>query len=175
MLSPFLVHKLLDSPERIDYDILGLHKKRTITLGELVTVEYYLDYDGVNYSNLVVKENRVYNRDANGLAVSRNMTITWYREDGSVGLVKNTVKYYSPQEAIDEGISRRSNLIANTKLYVLSQVGLVNGQDFLGSVTNEVTLFVNGAPQPLRDAVTATTKPYMTPTIIATTVAILTY
>jgi len=171
----FKIHNSYDSPENIDYDIYGLHKKRTITLGELVLVQYYRKFDGTTYSDLILEEARAYTRNAYGLAMYRTQNVKWYLEDDTIGCQKNTVKYYSPQESIDEGISRRGNIIANAKLYVLSQVGLANGQDFLISVATEVSLFVNGATQPLRDAVAATTKSYITQTIKDTTVVILTY
>lgn len=171
----FKINESYSSPENIDYDILGFHKKRTIILGELVKVEYYRHYDGVTYSDLILEETRAYTRDSNGLATHRNLNVKWYLKDGTIGVEKDTIKYYSPSEAIDEGMTRRGNIVGMAKLYVLSQVGLANGQDFLGSVNSEATLFVNGSTQPLRDAVTASTKPYMTPTIKGTTVFLLTY
>ena len=160
------------SPVDLDYDIYGLHKKRTIVAGELILVEYYRNFDGTTYSDLILTESRAYTRDVNGLVQYRNQNTKWHLEDGSVGVEKDTIKYYSPQESVDEGMTRRGNIIANAKLYVLSQVGLADGQDFLASVVTEVSLFVNGATQPLRDAVAATTKAYMTQTIKDTTVII---
>lgn len=164
-----------ESPENINYDIFGFHKKRTIVTGELRLVQYYRNFDGANYSDLILEESRSYTRDINGMVMYRNQNVKWYLHDDTIGVEKNSIKFYSPQESIDEGISRRGNIIANAKLYVLGHVGLANGQDFLASVTLEVSLFMNGFTQPLRDAVAATTKPYMNPTLINTTVAILTF
>lgn len=164
----------IDDPTNLDYDIFGLHKKRTLVKGELLTVEYYKNYDGVTYSELVVKEDREYIRNINGIATQRNMNISWYLEDGSIGTTKSTIKYYSPQEGIDEGITRRRNVIADAKLYVLSQVGLVNGKDFMTSLASEIMLYENGETQALRDSVQASSKQYLTQQIKDTVVFILT-
>lgn len=171
----FKINGAMESPMNLDYDIMGFHKKRTITKGELLSVEYYRNFDGTTYSDLVVKEERVYTRNAMGLVMYRSMIISWYFEDGTVGEVKNTTKFYSPQESIDEGMNRRGNMIADGKLYILGTVGLANGQDFLVSLTGEVNLFVNGATQPLRDAITASTKTYITQTMKDTLQVIFTF
>ena len=152
----------INDPSHLDYDIFGLFKKRTIYKGELIKVEYYKNYDGVTYTELVIEETRAYTRDSNDLVMYRTQVSKWYMEDGSVGMEKTFMKYYSPQESIDEGNTRRSNVIADAKLYILSQVGLANGQDMLVSVANEIALFINGYAQPLRDAVANSTKPYLT-------------
>lgn len=171
----FKINGTTETPVNLDYDIFGFHKKRTIVTGELVSVEYHRNFDGTTHSDIVVKEQRTYTRNEMGMVMYRTMSIDWYFEDGSVGEVKNTTKFYSPQESIDEGMSRRSNMIADGKLYILSTVGLVNGQDFLISLTGEVNLFVNGATQPLRDAITNSTKSYITQTIKDTLQVIFTF
>ena len=48
--------------------------------------------------------------------------IKWYLEDDSIGMEKTTTKYYSLVEAIDEGIERRNNMIAATKLIILAML-----------------------------------------------------
>lgn len=161
----FKINNSEDSPELIDYDIIGLHKKRTITFGELVTVQYYNNYDGTTYSDLVVEETRVYNRDANGLAQTRDLTIKWYYKNDVVGLIKPTTKYYSPAESIEEGINRRSNIIAQAKIYTLGAVGQANAFDLLSTVKNEIQLFLDGYTDPLRNAINVSTKPYLTQAI----------
>lgn len=158
----FKVHMSSNNPDYLDYDILGLHKKRTIINGELNRVQYYRDYDGISYSDLVVEENIVYNRNAvSGLVNTRNMTISWYLTDGTIGHEKSTIKYYSMIESIDEGIVRRNNMIAAAKLVVLGAVGLENGQNLLTELNLQINLFINGNTQPLRDAVAACTKSYL--------------
>lgn len=148
-------------PIFIDYDILGFHKKRTILFGELIKVEYYEIYDGQNYSNLILDETRNYTRNDDGLVLFRNQTTTWYLEDSSVGLVKNTIKYYTLEESIQEGIERRTNIISKAKSYVLVNIGQLYSFDLLSSVKNEIQLFIEGYTQPLRDSITNSTKPYL--------------
>ena len=56
--SQFKINNSIEDPSKIDYDILGLNKKRTIIKGELRQVEYYKNYDysSNTYSDLVVLE-----------------------------------------------------------------------------------------------------------------------
>ena len=172
----FKINGSTECPVDQDYDILGFHKKRTIVKGELVKIEYYRNFDGTTYSDLIIEENRTFYRDENsGLAIYRNLNIKWFMDDESVGYEKNATKFYSLVEAIDEGISRRNNMIAAAKLVVLGAVGLVNGQDLMVSVANEISLFSNGTTQPLRDAVNNSTKPYLNSTIKALIVTELTF
>lgn len=164
------------SPRDLDYDIFGLHKKRTIVKGELVKVEYYRNFDGTTYSDLVVEETRAYTRqEVTKLCLYRTQVSKWLREDDTVGEEKTTIKYYSMTEAIDEGIARRKNMTAAAKLVVLGACGLANGQTFLTQVINQVNLFEAGTVQPLIDAVNNSTEPYLTVEIKTAIVNELTY
>ncbi len=155
-----------EDPTIIDYDIMGFHKKRTIVFGELIKVEYYESYDGNNYSNLIVEETREFTRDVNtGLVQHRTQSSKWYLTDNTVGLIKNTIKYYTLEESIQEGIDRRSNVIAKAKSYVLVKIGQSYSFDLLTSVKNEIQYFYDGHTQPLRDAINISSKPYLNQTI----------
>lgn len=155
-----------EDPIMVDYDILGFHKKRTIVFGELIKIEYYESYDGNTYSNLIVEETREFTRDVNtGLVQHRTQSSKWYLTDGTIGLIKNTIKYYSLEEAIQEGIDRRTNVIAKTKSSVLVQIGQAYSFDLLTSVKSEIQYFYDGHTQPLRDAITASSKLYLNSTI----------
>lgn len=78
----------IEEPYDIDYDIFGLHKKKTLVTGELRLIQYFRNrYDGV-YSDLVVKEERTYTRNGYGLVEYRDQVSTWYLEDGTIGCVK---------------------------------------------------------------------------------------
>jgi len=158
----YKINDTVTDPSNINYDILGFHKKRTITFGELIKVEYFRNYDGITYSDLILEEFREYKRDADGLVQNRNLTIKWFLTDDTVGGIKNTIKYYSPQESIDEGISRRGNVISDTKSYTLEQIGRLYSFDLLSSVKLEIDLFMDGYTEPLRDAITNSTKTYLT-------------
>ena len=162
-------------PSQLDYDIMGYHKKRTIIKGELTKVEYYKNFDGVNYSDLIVEETRQYTRNEIGLALYRTQNSKWYLENNTVGLEKTFIKYYTMNEMLSETMTRSTNIINEAKIYLLNNIGYSNGQNFMQSVGNEITLFINGTGQPLRDAVTNSTKEYMTIEIKNAVVEILTF
>lgn len=174
-MARFKLHNSNESPENIDYDIFGLHKKRTIVKGELLCTEYYREYDGTNYSDLIVKEERAYNRDALGLVQTRVQTVTWYLYDGKVGCVKKTTKYYSPQESIEEGVSRRDNVISEAKIYCLGALGQAYAFDLLTGLKPYIAIYLDGYKQPLIDSVNASTKPYLTPAMKTIITSILTF
>jgi hypothetical protein len=175
--TPEAVFKLTGtntSPVDLDYDIYGLHKKRTFVQGELVLTEYYRNYDGTTYSDLVVDEGREYTRDANNLAQYRTQISRWYLTNDEVGATKTTTKYYTVHESVAESETRRANLVADAKLYTLSQIGIANCWDFLQSINVEIDLYIQGATQYLKDSIMASTKPYLNETMKGTLVYILT-
>lgn len=115
-------------PTSLDYDIIGLHKKRTLVKGELVKVEYYGEYNHTTkqYSKLVVSEDRVYYR-VNQMVDRREMVIKWYDNDGTVCMTKNTTKYYSITESMQELDTRRANIIADLKINTVGLVMMCSG------------------------------------------------
>ena len=168
----FKINNSSENPSKIDYDILGFYKKRTIIKGELRQVEYYnsYNYSADTYSDLVVLETRNYARNDIGIVQYRNMTTSWLLNDGTTGLTLNFTKYYSPEEGIQEGLDRRGNMIGFAKTSLLAGLKVIFGEpanqnyafDLLTSVKIEIDYFIQGYTQPLRDAVSASTKPYMT-------------
>jgi hypothetical protein len=168
----FKINNSLNDPSKIDYDILGLNKKRTIIKGFLSSVEYYNNYiySSNTYSDLVVSEYREYTLNDIGIAVSRKLTSNWILNDNTTGLTKTFTKYYTPEEGIQEGIDRRGNMIGFAKTALLDGLKAIYGEpanqnyafDLLTSVKVEMDYFSQGYTQPLRDAVSASTKPYMT-------------
>jgi len=163
----FKLTNSFDDPSTIDYDIYGLHKNLTILFGELRVTDYYRNYDPqtYTYSDLVVKELRDYTRDVNGLVQYRLQTSTWYLNNGTTGKTTTSTKYYSLPQAIQEGLDRRGNAIAQTKAYVLSQIGQLYSFDLLTGVKNDIQLYVDGYTDPLRLSITNSTKPYLNTTI----------
>ncbi|NJO64324.1 MAG: hypothetical protein HC836_41010 [Richelia sp. RM2_1_2] len=151
-------------PINLDYDIIGLHKKRYLVKGELVKVEYYGEYNPVNkqYSKLVVSEDRIYYRE-NQMAHKREMTIKWYLNDGSVGFSKDTLKYYSTTEAMSELDTRRSNIISELKINTVGLIMMcsgvtsiqaqVIGKPLLSSYSTQISKYVQGYEQELRDSI----------------------
>lgn len=185
----FKINNSYDSPSNINYDIMGLHKFEYIEMtdvvhkGELKRVEYYLNFNRgtdpnniANYSNLLVSEDVVYTRHPiTALLIYRDITIKWYLEDGNIGEIKETHKTYQLKDSIDEGKTRRDNVITYAKLYLLSSVGLANGQVLLAELSSQINTYLQGNHQPLIDAVYASSDSFMTLTIKATTVSILTF
>lgn len=153
-----------ENPMYLDYDIYGLQKQRIIIKGELIETNYFENYDfqTEQYSNLIIKESRVYTRDSNGLVIFRIQTTEWFLENDSVGLTNSNVKYYSQKEAIQEGISRRTNMIDEAKVYCINNLGLNYSFDLLNSLETFIGVFKDGYTQPLRDSISASTKVYLT-------------
>lgn len=170
--SQFKINNSIEDPSEIDYDILGFHKKRIIIKGELRQVEYYKNYipSSNTYSDLVVSEFRDYTRDEIGIAQYRNQTSNWILNNNTTGLTKSFIKYYTPKEGIQEGIDRRNNMISFAKTALLDGLKDIYGEpanqtysfDMLTSVRTQMDYFVQGYTQPLRDAVSASTKAYLT-------------
>jgi hypothetical protein len=173
----FKINSSYTSPEDIDYDILGLHKERIIEQGWLTSVKYWKNYDGITYSDLYVHEHRKYNVDGNtGLTITRELKVEWYLTDDTIGYTRTyPLKYYNQTEAIDEGITRRNNVVAGAKVYCINTLGLNYSFDLLNSVKTQLDLFIQGYTQPLRDAIATSTKPYLTQQIKDNIVALLTY
>ncbi len=183
--SQFKINDSIEDPRKIDYDILGFNKKRTIVKGELISVEYYKNYisSSQTYSDLVVSEFRNYTRDMIGLVQYRDMTCNWILNDGTTGLTLSFKKYYTPEESTNEGIDRRNNIIGFAKTTLLDGLKAIYGEpanqtysfDMLTSVKTQMEYFSQGYTQPLRDAVSASTKPYLTVGIKEAVIAQLTF
>jgi len=158
-----------------DYRIKGYQKKPTIDAnGDLVIVEYFKDYDETTkqYSNLKVKETRVYTRDSSTLLMKRDMTIQWF-SGGKETAVVTTQKFYTAEQGYSANKRARQNLINRASMYLLSEVGLTDGKTFLNGVTGEISTYVDGSIQPLVDAIANSTEPFMTLTIKGTLDTIL--
>ena len=170
--SQFKINDSIEDPSKIDYDILGLNKKRTIVKGELRQVEYYKNYiySSNTYSDLVVSEFRDYTRNEIGIVQYRNQISNWILSDGTTGLTMNFIKYYTQEEGNQEGLDRRNNMVGFAKTSLLDGLKVIHGEpanqtyafDMLTSVRAQMDYFVQGYTQPLRDAVSASTKAYLT-------------
>jgi hypothetical protein len=151
-------------PYNIDYDIIGLHKKKTYNKGELSKIEYYGSYDFTTntYSDLVLVEDFIYYR-INEMVYKHQLDISWYLNTGEVGSSKQLVKYYTQEQSFALGESRRRNCITNLKI---NAVGLIMttesktqqeaealGWLFLSEFNPEISVFIEGFSQPLKDAV----------------------
>ena len=155
------------APYDLNYDVLGFHKKRTFNKGEIKTVEYYGSYDftGQTYTDLIVKETRTYYR-INQMLNRRHLYIEWYLCDGTVGAIKETWKYYTPEESMAAGERRRRNVISTLKIETIGLImqasGLTQshaeqvGWEFLKEFNYEIDQYVEGVQDLLKNAIMTT-------------------
>lgn len=98
-----------------------LFRKSYLVKGECQKEEFYEAYNAGVFSNLVVIEEHVFTRDALGFASRRDTTVKWINNNESVNPVtKSLVKYYSQLEQIDEGKTRRGNLVDSLQMPVIA-------------------------------------------------------
>lgn len=120
----FIPHKGLWNTSEVPLDLdfrtslnKMLHRKSTLVKGECVTEEYYenctVNAQGVlSYSNLIVSEHHAFTRDALGFPVKRDSHLHFYDRNGVESAESKTwAKFYSNLEKIQEGKTRRGNLV----------------------------------------------------------------
>lgn len=156
--------KFNEAPYNIDYDIIGLHKKKHYNKGELYKIEYFGHYDfpSNTYSDLVLEENFTYYRINEMVYMSTN-DISWYTNTDIVGATKQLTKYYTQEQSFALGESRRRNCITNLKINAVGlimmteQIGQIQAEEigwlFLDEFNNEISIFIEGFAQPLKNAV----------------------
>ena len=89
-----------------------LHRKQTMVKGEIQIEQYFLNFNGVSYSNEVVKETHTFIRDVFGFAQYRTTTVEWVLKCDKYNASKKVwVKYYDMLQTIEEGITRRGNIV----------------------------------------------------------------
>lgn len=108
---------------------------RTFVQGELRQVNWYADYNPTTevYSDLILRVDVTYTRDAAGFALYRDTTRTWIREDDTdAAPVKTTRKYYNGKDRDLEGIRRRGNIVSQVKTIISAHLmfGAVDPTDF---------------------------------------------
>lgn len=160
-----------------DYRIKGYYKEEIYNeKGDVATVNYYKTYDSTNktYSNKKVEESVLIYRDETlGIPTSIEISITWYKSDGSPMASKTIEKIINSQKGQRINQESRTNLITKAQGYLLQETGLPNTQEFGIDVMAEREAYIAGTKQPLLDAITNSTKTYMTQTIKDTLNAIL--
>ena len=149
----FKINNSCQSPEDINFGILGLHKELIIApSGFLTDIKYWKNYDGITYSDLYVHEKREFTVDNNtGLAITRKMTISWYLKNDTIGYTREyPLKYYDKVQSIQEGILNDDEYLGVTSM--LMEEGLDCG-DILGYsyLKNEKNMLVSEAFTKLSD------------------------
>ncbi|MDO1449566.1 hypothetical protein Q0590_25035 [Rhodocytophaga aerolata] len=161
-LNVFVLTGLEESPANLNYDILGLHKVRKFVKGELIGVDYYKKFDEVSnaYSGLCVREYNTYIRK-DDFVYKREKRIEWLLASGFVGEIKETIKYYSPLEAITEGKIRRQNIINEVKFNAWYLLGPLDGFKIMSVFKQNIDLYIEGVLEPLHTQLAASTEPYL--------------
>lgn len=102
-------------PLGLDYVVglsVKLHRRSIIVKGECKSEEFYVNFDGTTYSDMVLKEVHTFYRDGLGFALKRESIISWICEDNTThAITKTLLKFYNQYETIEEGQTRRGNLI----------------------------------------------------------------
>lgn len=158
----FVLTDLEESPGNLDYDLMGLHKVRTFVKGELMNVKYYKGFieETQTFVDLAVEENNVYTRQMDFI-YKRDKNIKWYLRDTTVGLEKNTIKYYSPLEAIMEGKTRRTNIVNDVKFKAWAMLPPADAFRILEVFQLEINLYIEGLLEPLYAALADSTEPFL--------------
>jgi hypothetical protein len=121
-------YSVFEPPTDLDFITslkIKLHRKSILVKGECTSEEYYETYDGTTYGNLIVREAHVFTRDLLGFAIKRDTTISWYMNNGSAHpTVKLVPKYYSNGQKIDEGKTRRKNLVDGLQIPCIGLISI---------------------------------------------------
>lgn len=139
-------------PELINYDNLGFFKKKTTAKGLLTRCEYYLNFDGGTYSDLIVDVSYTYTYNG-AVYTGQTTTVNWINTDDTIGFTKVFIKAFMTWEMVDFGMTKRNNILSTAKIYTLTSVGLANGYDLLDACAAEMVKYVEGPYQPLIDKV----------------------
>lgn len=103
-----------------------LHPKHEIVKGELQKTTYYVDLtigedNQETFETPVLEVSFVWNRNENGFVYSRESTIQYYFEDGTLSEeTKYMIKGYNYEQAIKEAKRRRQNIVDAMELSILA-------------------------------------------------------
>ena len=170
-----VVNSGVTQPELVNYDTLGLFKKKTTSKGLVSRCEYFEQFDGKDYINKLVDVS--YSYTFNGVVYIASITrVQWLNLHDEVGFEKTFLKTFMPWEIIDFGITKRTNILSTAKLFALGQIGIVNGYDLMNACASEVEQYISGPFQPLIDKMNSLVgvKPYLTTELAAAINTILT-
>ncbi len=146
-----------------------MKKEKIIVDWELSQNKFWAEYDEETktYSDLVIEEDVVYNRDDNGYTKNRVKTIKRLDEDDDVAETKEITKHYSNIEATKAGEKKRAYQIADMKIntiWLIAQTEQVTipeaevlGIEMILEMDREINMYILWAKQPLVDAINADT------------------
>ena len=173
----------INTPEMIDFTHIGLYPKQYMTKGLINKIEYYREYVGGEYTDLIVE--KVYSYEfVEGVYVGIYDTVNWYNSSDQIAYSTPFFKELLPYERYSFGEKKRNNIIGVVKDYVLTTMqdiygkeqGLAYGYDLVGSVNSQIIIYIQGPITPLTTAVQnlVGVKVYMTQDIADNIISILT-
>lgn len=155
---------------------IKLHRKSILVKGECVREEFYQTASvnpttgAVTYSNLIIKEENTFIRNTLGFPVIKTATISYALEDGTFHTItKVTTKVYSSLEQIDEGKTRRGNLVDGLQMPCIGLISIaltgtsnpttaviLEGRRFLSDYKTEFESFVGASDKTILSCLTDT-------------------
>jgi len=150
-LKIFQINSVLNSgingPEMVDYTHIGLFRKQTETKGALMKSEFFREFDGTNYSDLIVEE--VYSYiEQTPLYLGKTTAVNWYDLEGAIGYTNEFTYMFLPNEIINFGMDKRSNVLAIAKLYAFQVLGS-DAFVLLDYCVNQISSYIQGNTNPL--------------------------
>lgn len=139
-IYPFLrdSHKN-DQINEVDYGsvkflTINTQRRDTFNKGQLIKVEYFETYNKTTNigTNKILQVDIVYIVGADSLVSSRTTTRKWYlRDNTTIGVSIDSIKTYTNEAGITEGITRRDNNVNNLKLMVPGMIMATTGDSLI--------------------------------------------
>jgi hypothetical protein len=181
-LSNTPINSKYEPPLRVDFVTgldIKLHRKSILVKGECVREEFYQTATvnpttgAITYSNLIVKEDTTYTRNYLGFPVTKNSVISYALEDNTFHpITKSITKMYSQLEQINEGKTRRGNLVDNLQMPCIGLISIattgspnptpaviLEGRKFLADYKNEFDSFVAASDKTILSCLSDTNHP----------------
>ena len=182
----FLSNTPLDNkyepPLRVDFVTgldIKLHRKSILVKGECIREEFYQNAvvnpttGTITYSNLIVKEDTTFVRNYLGFPVMKTSVISYALEDNTFHSTTKTItKMYSALEQINEGKTRRGNLVDNLQMPCIGLISIattgspnptpaviIEGRKFLADYKNEFESFVAASDKTILSCLSDTNHP----------------
>jgi hypothetical protein len=137
----------VSSPQLVNYRHIGLFKKTIQDKGLDIKTEFYQYFDNNIYSNLIVEEVYTY-IEQNPLYLGVTTDVNWYDLADVIGDTQSFTYMFLPNEIIEFGIKKRSNVLSNAKLYAFQQLG-ANAYTLLDNCQGQMSIYVQGNTAPL--------------------------
>ena len=156
-------------PTEIDYRLLNLHRNEILDKGLPIQVDYYQDFDGESYTDLVVREVYHYRfiPGSRQVPYHQRIAIQWMRRDGSVGHVKYKERYFTGTEPLKWQRKRKNTNVMQIKAILTelfttrvgAEEGLEKVDTLFDSLFNTIETYIKGREQHLIDELASYAEP----------------